>query len=73
MKAKGIEIYTIGFNVGNSSTAAYKLLSQCAATDIPDSKFYAPVTNDQLSAGLPRHRVEVVRSLSVEVDQRGGV
>jgi Flp pilus assembly protein TadG len=45
MKAKGIEIYTIGFNVGDSSTAAYKLLSQCAS-DI--NKFYAPVTNDQL-------------------------
>jgi Flp pilus assembly protein TadG len=45
MKAKGIEVYTIGFNIGNSSTPAYQLLSQCA-TDT--TKFYAPVTNDQL-------------------------
>jgi hypothetical protein len=45
MKAKGIEIYTIGFDIGGPTTPAYQLLSQCA-TDT--TKFYAPVTNDQL-------------------------
>jgi Flp pilus assembly protein TadG len=47
MKAKGIEIYTIGFgsDIGGPGSPAYTLLSQCADDT---TKFYAPVTNDQL-------------------------
>jgi Flp pilus assembly protein TadG len=48
MKAKGIEIYTIGFgsDIGGPGAPAYTLLSQCADDT---TKFYAPVTNDQLT------------------------
>lgn len=37
MKAKGITVYTIGFDIGGSNTTAYQTLSQCA-TD--PGKFY---------------------------------
>jgi hypothetical protein len=39
MKAKGITVYTIGFQIGGSGTTGYQTLSQCASS--PDKFFNA--------------------------------
>jgi hypothetical protein len=45
MKAKDIEIYTIGFDLGSSHSDSYKTLQQCASAP---EKFYPVATGDQL-------------------------
>ena len=39
MKAKGITVYTVGFQIGGAGTTAYETLSQCASS--PDKFFNA--------------------------------
>ncbi len=45
MKAKGITVYTVGFQLGGTSSQSYQTLSQCA-TD--STKFYSADDGDQL-------------------------
>jgi hypothetical protein len=45
MKDKGIEIYTIGFDLGSANSSSYQLLSQCASEP---TKFYPTATGEQL-------------------------
>jgi Flp pilus assembly protein TadG len=45
MKQKGIEIYTIGFDLGGSNSASYQTLQQCASAS---EKFYPVASGTQL-------------------------
>ncbi len=45
MKQKGIQIYTIGFDLGGSDSESYQTLSQCASDQ---TKFYSAVNGQQL-------------------------
>jgi Flp pilus assembly protein TadG len=45
MKQKGIEIYTIGFDLGGSNGESYQTLQQCASAS---EKFYPVASGDQL-------------------------
>jgi Flp pilus assembly protein TadG len=45
MKAQGITVYTVGFDIGGTNTTAYQTLSQCA-TD--PTKIYNAVDGEQL-------------------------
>jgi Flp pilus assembly protein TadG len=45
MKQKGVEVYTIGFDLGSTNSESYQTLSQCASDS---TKFYSAVNGDQL-------------------------
>lgn len=51
MKQKGIEVWTIGFDLGSPGNAAYQMLKTCASPSEGPSdpeKFYATATGEQL-------------------------
>ena len=47
MKADGIEIFTIGFDLGTGETAAKKVLRNCATKDTSSIKHYHEASTGQ--------------------------
>jgi hypothetical protein len=45
MKAKGIEVWTIGFDLGSSWSSSYQMLKKCASDE---EKFYPAATGEEL-------------------------